>query len=135
MHHFLWAKGVDHRDISIGNLMYRKNANGEVLCGVLNDWDLSKLDGKDRESLFRTGTRAFLALDFLQGKEVVHLERHDRESNFYVLVWIATRCENGVEKETNALIRWGVFDDGRASEITTRHSDSLEECPHQLLYN
>ena len=58
MRNFLWAKGVHRRDISFGDLVYRKNANGEFLCGVLNDWGLGKLDGKGKQSLFHTGTRA-----------------------------------------------------------------------------
>ena len=83
--------------------MYSRNANGEFPCEVLNDWDLSKLDGKDKESLFRTGTRAFLAQDFLKGRKVTHLERHDWESVLYVLVWIASRYEDGSEVKTDEL--------------------------------
>lgn len=111
MHNFLWAKGVHRRDISFGGLMYRKNANGEFLCGVLNDWDLGKLDGKGKQSLFRTGTRAFLATDLLLGGDAVHFERHDWESNFYVLVWITARYENKKEVKTDDLLDWTDFGD------------------------
>ena len=110
----MWSKGVHHRDISVGNLMYRRNANGEFFCGVLNDWDLSKLDGKDKESLFRTGTRAFLAQDFLKGRKVTHLERNDWESVLYVLVWITTRYDGGSEVKTDELSRWIDSADGNS---------------------
>lgn len=40
VHRRLWKAGLHHRDISNGNLLYRKGPNGEIY-GVLNDWNLS----------------------------------------------------------------------------------------------
>ncbi|KAI5115619.1 hypothetical protein M0805_000568 [Coniferiporia weirii] len=88
-HHFLWIHGIMHRDISIGNLMCRLGKDDEV-CGVLNDWDLAKLEGsKDPTSNSRTGTRPFMARDLLTDEPQEHLERFDWESMLYVLIWIA----------------------------------------------
>ena len=109
--HRLWSENVCHRDISIGNITYRKDANGNFKCGILNDWDLGGIDGKDKESLFRTGTMAFLARDFLKGEETAYFERHDLESVFFALVWNVTRYENGVAMDTDALIGWADVND------------------------
>ena len=109
--------------------MYRKNANGEFLCGVLNDWDLSKLDGKDKEFFFHTGTRAFLAQDFLKGRKVTHLERHDWESVLYVLVWIASQFENGSEVKTDELAQWMDPDDGNSLGAKALHFNDVTMRP------
>ncbi|KAK0492998.1 hypothetical protein EDD18DRAFT_442770 [Armillaria luteobubalina] len=84
---------IIHRDISMTNLMWRKR-NG-VICGVLNDFDLSSR--RDRESasaLRRTGTGPYLACDLLKEDPPVHIYRHDIESIFNVLVLLC--CSNKV---------------------------------------
>ncbi|KAI5118267.1 hypothetical protein M0805_006009 [Coniferiporia weirii] len=116
-HHFLWFKGVKHRDISIGNLMCR--CVGDEVYGVLNDWDLSKLEGsKEPTSISRTGTRPFMARDLLldelqdhpelqDPKLEGHLERYDWESMLYVLIWIGCRYDaTGKEANKNVLQEW-----------------------------
>ncbi|KAJ7645774.1 hypothetical protein B0H17DRAFT_884229, partial [Mycena rosella] len=71
---------VMHRDISLGNLMYRTK-NGKIF-GVLNDFDLSLLmnAADPSTSKQRTGTKPFMAIDLLVPQPPVHLYRHDLES-------------------------------------------------------
>ena len=127
--HFLWEKKIAHRDISVGNLMVRMDANGKFNCGVLNDWDLAKVDGISTESLFRTGTRAFLARDLLKTVNTLHIERFDWESALYALIWITTRYEDGEEKDTDALRQWFNIDDGIASNAKYVYINVFEERP------
>ncbi|KAJ7086189.1 hypothetical protein C8R44DRAFT_539879, partial [Mycena epipterygia] len=77
---------VIHRDISLGNLMYRTK-NGQIF-GVLNDFDLSLLIDADDLSTSnqRTGTKPFMAIDLLVPQPLAHRYRHDLESLFYVIL-------------------------------------------------
>ncbi|KAK0479934.1 hypothetical protein EDD18DRAFT_1086212 [Armillaria luteobubalina] len=82
-----------HRDISMANIIYRMDEEGNVL-GVLIDFDLSSLIPiNEATSLRRTGTPPYMALDLL--KEVndsgPHLYRHDLEALFYVMLMICCR--------------------------------------------
>ncbi|KAJ3813716.1 protein kinase [Lentinula aff. lateritia] len=96
IHQWLYERvGILHRDLSSGNIMYRRK-NGKVY-GVLNDFDLSSrvrdMD-KGATSKQRTGTRPFMSIDLLnpvwQGG---HLYRHDLESLFYIMLCLACRYE------------------------------------------
>ena len=88
-----------HRDISLNNLMLRKE--GDKAYGVLNDFDLAvDADVKSASSKQRTGTKPFMAIDLLRDHPSVHMYRHDLESMFYVLVWITSRFHNGEEGGT-----------------------------------
>ncbi|KAF9461562.1 hypothetical protein BDZ94DRAFT_1136602, partial [Collybia nuda] len=88
-HFHLWAEGIEHRDISLGNLMwdYRKEK------GVLADFDLAAFwDTPDKRGGERTGTVPYMAIDLL-GEEYSNgkkerLYRHDVEAFFWVLVWV-----------------------------------------------
>ncbi|KAK0193420.1 hypothetical protein F5146DRAFT_1134093 [Armillaria mellea] len=83
---------IIHRDISMTNLMWRKR-NG-VICGVLNDFDLSSYcDRKSASALRRTGTGPYYACDLLKEDPPVHIYRHDLESIFNVLVLLCCRYE------------------------------------------
>jgi hypothetical protein len=98
-HYHLWVGGVEHNDISAKNLMYDKCNEDR---GVLNDYDLSHLDGQPRPSgTERTGTMPFMALDLLTDKawdgKITRLYRHDCESFAWVLLWICCRFEDGKE--------------------------------------
>ncbi|KAH8113842.1 hypothetical protein DFH11DRAFT_1878096 [Phellopilus nigrolimitatus] len=98
---------IMHCDVSSGNCMFRRLADGSVV-GVLNDWDLSKSrDSTGQSSKGPTGTRPFMAIDLLVPNPPAHLERHDWESLIYVIIWIACRFESGGH-ETNreALKGW-----------------------------
>ena len=98
-HRYLWKGGIEHNDISVGNLMYDKANN---CTGVLNDFDLAHVRGHDRPSgMERTGTMPFMALDLLTkdawAGKVERLYRHDCESFAWVLLWICSRYDNGAE--------------------------------------
>ncbi|KAK0213999.1 hypothetical protein IW262DRAFT_289479 [Armillaria fumosa] len=83
---------IIHRDISMTNLMWRKR-NG-IICGVLNDFDLSShRDRKSASALRRTGTGPYYACDLLKEDPPVHIYRHDLESIFNVLVLLCCRYE------------------------------------------
>ncbi|KAG8741761.1 hypothetical protein FRC10_002428 [Ceratobasidium sp. 414] len=109
--HDLYDKGsILHRDVSVNNLMVKREKQSE---GVLIDLDLAheeKPAGANEQgptSLHRTGTLPFMALDLLQGQENhPHYHRHDLESFVYVLTWIAGRYENGEELDTNLFHEW-----------------------------
>ncbi|KAK0452052.1 uncharacterized protein EV420DRAFT_704485 [Desarmillaria tabescens] len=88
-----------HRDISMANLMYRIDSEGNIV-GVLNDFDLSSLLPIDKATSFRrTGTPPYMALDLLkeQDDSGPHLYRHDLEALFYVMLMIC--CRHSIIKE------------------------------------
>lgn len=57
--------------------MFHRGANGEFVCGILNELNLAKVDEVLSENLFRTGTRGFLATDMLESVSTHHIERFD----------------------------------------------------------
>ena len=81
--------GILHRDLSLGNIMYRI-IEGQV-HGVLTDYDLSSwkaaltaYDAKSSEEA--TGTTPYMTQELLKGISPAHLYRHDVESLFYVML-------------------------------------------------
>ncbi|KAJ3920785.1 protein kinase [Lentinula edodes] len=94
IHQWLYeCVGILHRDLSSGNIMYRR-IDGKIY-GVLNDFDLSSrvrdMD-KGPTSNQRTGTRPFMSRDLLSPDwEGGHLYRHDLESLFYIILCLACR--------------------------------------------
>ncbi|KAG5649498.1 hypothetical protein H0H81_003462 [Sphagnurus paluster] len=94
-HYHAFMQGrVLHRDLSENNLMF-DHTDGDIIKGILNDWDMaSYVDENDEIQLstatHRTGTVPFMARDLLvAGDPPPHLYRHDLESFFYILVWAA----------------------------------------------
>ncbi|PBK78759.1 hypothetical protein ARMSODRAFT_1078248 [Armillaria solidipes] len=84
-----------HRDISMGNIMWRRNRLG-IICGVLNDFDLSSYrDDLGATSRHRTGTPPYMSFELLkndkEGRPPQHLYRHDLESILCVVV-LLTWC-------------------------------------------
>ena len=98
-HYGLWAQGVYHRDISDGNLMYRRDKNTGEVIGVLGDFDLSSLKAKTSRNTERTGTVPFMALDLLSTEalagEVEHDYGHEAEAYFWVGVYDTACYDNG----------------------------------------
>ncbi|GAW04145.1 protein kinase [Lentinula edodes] len=96
IHQWLYeCVGILHRDLSSGNIMYRR-IDGKVY-GVLNDFDLSS---RVRDMNYgptskqRTGTRPFMSVDLLDYRWAGgHLYRHDLESLFYIMLCLACRYE------------------------------------------
>ena len=94
-----------HRDISLNNLMLRKE--GDKVYAVLNNFNLAvSADVKSTLSKQRTGTKPFMAIDLLRPDPLVHMCRHDLESIFYVLVWITSRFHGGKEIADAPLQEW-----------------------------
>lgn len=90
----MWEVGCQHGDISVYNLMYRKN--DDKITGVLNDWDLATscdARGPFTEKGKRTGTLPFAALELVQhrNKPYTRRQRHDIESFGWCLVYICLR--------------------------------------------
>jgi len=153
-HYALWQAGVYHRDVSPGNLMWYRT-KGNVLMGVLNDYDLSSLaDAEGPQGNERTGTIPFMALDLLteegqQGK-VQHLYRHDLESFMWVLVWVALRYKDGqlLPRKIRRFDKWATVDAETCGkeksffltnflkynlpDIDVRMADLIMDCFHAL---
>ncbi|KAJ3851450.1 protein kinase [Lentinula lateritia] len=96
IHQWLYeCVGILHRDLSSGNIMFRR-IDGKVY-GVLNDFDLSsRVRDMDNgpTSNQRTGTRPFMSLDLLNPVwKGGHFYRHDLESLFYIMLCLACRYE------------------------------------------
>ncbi|KAK0231492.1 hypothetical protein IW262DRAFT_1263042 [Armillaria fumosa] len=88
-----------HRDISMANIMYRMDDEGNVL-GVLIDFDLSSLIPiEEATSLRRTGTPPYMAFDLLKERKDYgpHLYRHDLEALYYVMLMIC--CRHSIIKQ------------------------------------
>ncbi|KAG7443264.1 uncharacterized protein BT62DRAFT_903585 [Guyanagaster necrorhizus] len=89
--------GILHRDISPGNIMWRRTVDGH-LRGVLNDFDLSAYRHETGPSLRqRIGTLPYMAYELLandeNGQPPMHLYRHDVESIFYTILLLCCRYE------------------------------------------
>ncbi|KAF8176473.1 hypothetical protein BJ912DRAFT_699372 [Pholiota molesta] len=82
---------VLHRDISVGNIIITDEGSG-----LLIDWDLClKLDDDNPSPIprrpTRTGTWQFMSAKLLKNSSTRHTHLDDRESAFYVLLWVALR--------------------------------------------
>jgi len=112
VHRWLYVHaGILQRDLSLSNIMYRivkkKNKKGvveEKIYGVLTDFDLASWREdlkKDhtKTSQQRTGTPPYMAHGLLNGKDNVHLYRHDMESLFYIMLILSTHYEIQVPTE------------------------------------
>jgi len=100
--------GVLHRDVSYGNIMLLPSPKD----GMLIDFDLAISANRSSVSAHhRTGTVEFVALDLLQGRNVVHGPRHDIESFLYVLLMLAIRYSRG--------------GDGKMRERKEKYRDSI----------
>ena len=96
VHRWLCDHGILHRDLSPNNSMCRM-IMGKV-HGVLTDYDLASWVSPlardyTKTSQQRTGTPPFMAQGLLDGKDPVHLYRHDVESLFYIMLILATHYE------------------------------------------
>ncbi|KAJ7592601.1 hypothetical protein C8J56DRAFT_479643 [Mycena floridula] len=98
-HFLLWQLGIQHRDISVGNLMH----NPATSKGVLNDFDLACYEPESTSADSQcTGTPPFMALELLRARhdnsKIPRRYRHDLESFTWVLLWIFGRYRNGEER-------------------------------------
>lgn len=109
-HYGLWTQGVYHRDISDGNLMYRRDNNTCEAIGVLADFDLSSLKAKTSRNAIQTGTVPFMALDLLSTEalsgEVEHDYGHEAEAYFWVGVYNTACYDNGCTVDSAVPAQW-----------------------------
>lgn len=112
-HRRLWELGIQHCDISLGNIMARKV--GDRKYGVLNDWDLSLIpdaEGQYRQEEMireRAGIVPFMALetltaDFWNGT-MKREYYHELESFIWILPWVFLQHH---EKDTAPLSSYGL---------------------------
>lgn len=84
-HYALWKGGIEHGDISFLNLMW----DPVLRVGVLNDFDLVRIDGVESGDTRRTGTIAFMSLELLsKDNPPKRLYWHDAESLVWALSWV-----------------------------------------------
>ncbi|KAJ3741415.1 protein kinase [Lentinula detonsa] len=141
IHRWLYkCAGILHRDLSIGNIMFRR-IEGKVY-GVLNDFDLSSFVhdmGKGPASDFRTGTRPFMSVDLLDPTwKGGHLYRHDLESLFFIMSCLACRYERpGVPAaEPRVFTKWfsGTDEEVHASKTVFYSNRFSGALPIQLYF-
>ncbi|KAJ3900780.1 protein kinase [Lentinula edodes] len=139
IHQWLYeCVGILHRDLSSGNIMFRRK--DDKIYGVLNDFDLSSrvadMD-KGPTSNQRTGTRPFMSRDLLCPTWTGgHLYRHDLESLFYIMLCLACRYKKpGLPTaEPRAYSKWfsgtdeEVYDN--KNSFYTDHNESLPIQPY-----
>ena len=94
----LWQVGVQHRDLSVQNMMYKRI--GGKIRGYLIDFDLANLATDDSCNLDRTGILPFMALELLQsvvpgGTPVFHTYAHDGEAVLWVVFWLCVQYQDG----------------------------------------
>lgn len=77
--------GILHRDVSINNIMFRRNR--DMIYGVINDFDLSF---RNESSAQRTGSAPFMSVFMLSKTSSLprYLYRYDLESFFYVFLFV-----------------------------------------------
>ncbi|EJT69119.1 hypothetical protein GGTG_13387 [Gaeumannomyces tritici R3-111a-1] len=92
-HESLHKAGLLHRDISINNLLINEDGNNPSWPSFLIDLDLAVRKRRKCPSgaKGKTGTRAFMAIGALFGKQ--HSFMHDLELFFWVLFWICVHYD------------------------------------------
>ena len=101
VHYYNWLNGIQHRDISLRNMMYRGDDESHA-CAVLNDWDLG-IDAQGADTTHTgievTGTVPFMAIDLLTQQaldgKVAILYRHELVSLIWGLVWRVCCYDDG----------------------------------------
>jgi serine/threonine protein kinase len=111
--------GIQHRDISPPNMMYRKTNDG--IRGYLIDFDLASLVGRDSHNLDRTGTLPFMALELLRSMAkaqtpVVHVYAHDGEAVCWVILWLGVQYKDGARVRPS-------FEDWEMIDATTCYQE------------
>ncbi|KAH9480759.1 hypothetical protein JR316_0007359 [Psilocybe cubensis] len=86
--------GILHRDVSLGNILRRRDGKG----GVLNDWDLAARYNiethtplKDKRQQSRSGTWQFMSIGLLEDPSKVHHCIDDAESFIWALLYCTMR--------------------------------------------
>ena len=135
-HWALWQEGIEHGDISIGNLMY----DPDTYRGVLNDFDLARSRAVDRKpsSKDNTGTLPFLALDLLCNEAfdglVRRLYRHDAESFTWCLIYICICMKKDYDGQIRTITPHPLssWSENLDSCFRSKHSLSEEGLPREF---
>ncbi|CAK7566897.1 MAG: hypothetical protein SEPTF4163_004851 [Sporothrix epigloea] len=115
-----------HRDISINNMLIKKEGDDTSWPGFLIDLDHSIREDRHAASgaVNKTGTRAFMAIGVLQGEQ--HNFMHDLESFFWVLFWICIHYDAaGKANRREAFDAWNY--EGDQSLITIKIGTVFEQ--------
>ncbi|KAF8808817.1 hypothetical protein BYT27DRAFT_7136869, partial [Phlegmacium glaucopus] len=110
-HAFLWKYRVEHRDPSLGNMMY----DPDLKCGVLTDFDLSIFQWEPRViGTDPTGTIPFMAIDLLteaywQGLTKC-LYRHELEAFIWILPYTFLLYRDGLRLRNKHVDPWRTSD-------------------------
>ncbi|CAE6432659.1 unnamed protein product [Rhizoctonia solani] len=117
-HYVLWTNEIRHQDLSLGNLMVRREADRSY--GVVNDFDLSYSKGQVESDKDITATALFMALD-LQLRSMEHLEvkrlyYHDLESFFWIMVWMFLAVQDKKVKPVPKVAHWHTGDMEKSCE-------------------
>ncbi|KAK0449076.1 uncharacterized protein EV420DRAFT_1275459 [Desarmillaria tabescens] len=111
---------VEHRDISVGNIIIVRKSNGSSV-GFLIDWELAKyLEDKGARAYERTGTRQFMSARLCVQTPPLRTLGDDLESFALLLFWIAARyAPNRLSAYERALFldRFDHNDDTRRVDI------------------
>src|SRR5258705_13651651 len=101
---------VLHRDINPENLMVKVEAGGGYVPFLI-DFDFAKDVNRDNSDVqirtHRTMATPFLAMELLADHPPVALYRHDLESFWWCLCWIAVSYLDGKQIKTDELEGWG----------------------------
>jgi hypothetical protein len=90
--------------------MYKRDEDTGEVIGVLADFDLSSLQGKDISNAERTGTVPFMALDLLSkdalAGKMEHDYGHEAEAYFWVGVYDTACYDNGYTVDDAVPAQW-----------------------------
>ncbi|KAF9066966.1 hypothetical protein BDP27DRAFT_1226665 [Rhodocollybia butyracea] len=92
-HHDAVVKAkVDHRDVSVGNIIIVRSGYGKPGVGMLIDWELSKYHEENEARVYeKTGTLQFTAARLLEEHPGIRTFADDLESFVLVYLWCAAR--------------------------------------------
>ncbi|KAF5378684.1 hypothetical protein D9757_010762 [Collybiopsis confluens] len=92
-----------HRDLSMGNIMFRHEADN--VYGVINDFDLSSFRAnmnKGPRSKYRTGTKPSIACNLLDAHwDKGHLYRRDLEALFYIVLIVSCHYSGPITRASS----------------------------------
>lgn len=97
-----------------------------IIYRVLNNFDLTvPVDHTGPSLKQHTGTRPFMVIDLLEENPSSHVYHHDIEFMIYVLLWITSQYESGVEI-SNALQH---LEDDAGENLSCAKRSFLTEVP------
>ncbi|KAF9479478.1 hypothetical protein BDN70DRAFT_993435 [Pholiota conissans] len=128
--------GILHRDISDGNMMIYIDQEDGKRKGMLIDWDLCFEIGKNTgpRRPARTGTWQFMSVKLLRNPTKIQTLEDDRESAFWVLLWVALQHSQFNSDTFNAKECMNAFDELRPGIRDTEYTGGLGKESYLLTY-